>query len=153
MELTVREATTADAPSLGVLRSQAIETACSDVYDRTAFADLVANARTEVADWIDDGEATVLLAETPITPVGYVAFGARSGRIHSLCTSPDHWRDGVATTLLDHVGERVREAGGEELRADVPAVAREFFLATGFRAETEAEWHGLPAETMVRRLA
>lgn len=152
MNVTIREAQGSDVPSLGILRGQSIETACSDVYDRTAFADLVTDAREAVAEWVDDTETTVLLAETTVTPVGYVAFDADSGRLWSICTSPDHQHEGVATALLRRVESRARAAGTAELLATVPDVAREFFAARGFSADRPAQWHGLDATTMRKSL-
>jgi len=150
MRVTIRTATGADVPSLGILRGQAIEAACSDVYDREQYADLVADPRGDLGTWIDDDSTTVLVAETEITPVAYAVFAEGTGEVLSIATNTDYQGEGFGSVLVDRLKERAREAGLTELCVSAPTVAAEFFETQGFEREGETDWHGLPAARLVK---
>jgi GNAT superfamily N-acetyltransferase len=152
MDVTVRAADREDVPGLRILRSQAIEAACSGVYDRAAYADLVVATDDQLDAWLDDDSATVLVAETPITPVSFVVFAADSGVVRGIFTSPEYQREGFGSILLDRSEAQTQQAGTQSIRAAVPTIAVEFFAANGYEQAGSAEWHGLPAETMTKPL-
>lgn len=152
MDVTVRVADRADVPGLRILRSQAIEAACSGVYDRSAYADLVVAADDQLDAWMDDDTATVLVAETPITPVSYVVSAPDSGVVRGIFTSPEYQREGFGSVLLERTEARTRQAGTQSIRAAVPTIAVEFFAANGYEQAGDSEWRGLPAETMTKPL-
>lgn len=151
MKVTIRTATDADVPSLGILRGQAIEAACSDAYDREQYADLVADPRTDLEAWIDDG-TTVLVAETEITPVAYGVLDDSTGEVLSIATNTDYQREGFASVVLDRLEDRARDLDLVELWVSAPTVVVGFFEARGFEREGEDDWHGLPAERMVKQV-
>ncbi|MFB6150853.1 MAG: GNAT family N-acetyltransferase [Haloarculaceae archaeon] len=70
----IRQARRDDAPTLDVLRRQAVEAAFGDAYDRGAVADVVASASTDLETWTGDDRYEVLVVETDVTPVGYGAL-------------------------------------------------------------------------------
>ena len=152
MKVTIRSAREDDVPSLGILRGQAIEAACSDAYDRERYADLVANPMADITSWIDADSTTVLVAETEITPVAYVAIDDETGDIRSIATNTDYQHEGFGSVLLDRLVDHAREAGLEELRVTAPTVAVGFFEANDFEHAGEADWHGLPAKWLVKSL-
>ncbi|WP_181687235.1 GNAT family N-acetyltransferase [Halorhabdus salina] len=152
MDVTVRGAERTDVPGLRILRSQAIEDACSGVYDRGDYADLVVAANDQLEAWVDDDTMTVLVAETPITPVSYVVFAPDSGVVRGIFTSPEYQREGFGSVLLERSEARSRQAGTQLIRATVPTIAVEFFEANGYEQSAAAEWRGLPADTMTKPL-
>ncbi|MFB6201550.1 MAG: GNAT family N-acetyltransferase [Halorhabdus sp.] len=153
MHVEIRTATVGDAPSLGVLRGQAIEAACSDTYDRQEYAELVVNPMGEIESWINDDATTVLVAENEITPVAYAVLDEPAGEIRSIATSTDYQREGVGSAVLDRLLARAREIDLIELHATAPTVAVGFFEAQGFDTGEEAEWYGLPARRLRTRIA
>jgi len=142
MPVTIREATGEDVPSLEILRRQAIEDACSDVYDRERFADLVATPDDRLPTWVGEDSTTVLVAETSITQVSYVVHA--DGEIRGIYTSPDYQREGVASALLDAVESRIRENDRSRLSVVAPEVSAGFFETCGFTPHGSDDWHGLP---------
>ncbi|WP_135661965.1 GNAT family N-acetyltransferase [Halorhabdus rudnickae] len=148
MKVTIRTATVGDVPSLGILRGQAIEAACSDVYDRQQYADLVADPRTDLTTWIDSEAMTVLVAETEITPVAYAAFDEDTGEILSIATNTDYQREGFGSALVDRVEDRACKLNLDELGVSAPTVAVGFFEAQGFDVVGEDDWYGLPAKRL-----
>jgi len=142
MPVTTREATSEDVHSLEILRRQAIEAACSDVYERDRFADLVATPDEQLPTWVEEDSATVLVAETSITPVSYVVVA--DGEILGLFTSPDYQREGFARELLEAAERRAVERGWSRLSVVAPEVSAGFFEACGFTPHGSDDWHGLP---------
>lgn len=152
MDVSVHRATQPDLPGLRILRSQAIEAACSDVYERQRFADLVVGNDDRLPAFLEDRATTVWIAETPVTPVSYVVFEPEAGDIHGIFTSPDYQREGFATLLLERVEQRLLDADCPTVQATVPTVAQSFFRANGFDERSEGEWRGLPAVVMGKSL-
>ncbi|WP_136688094.1 GNAT family N-acetyltransferase [Halorhabdus amylolytica] len=152
MKVTIRTATSTDVPSLGILRGQAIEAACSDVYDRKQYADLVADPRGDLGTWIDDDPTTVLVAETEITPVAYAVLAEDTGEVPSIATNTDYQGEGFGSVLVDRLEERAGEIGLTELCVSAPTVAAGFFETQGFEQEGETDWHGLPARRLVKSI-
>ncbi|QGN06940.1 GNAT family N-acetyltransferase [Halorhabdus sp. CBA1104] len=152
MDVTVRAAERGDVPGLRILRSQAIEASCSDVYDRDVYADLVVGTDDPLEAWIDEDATTVLVAETPITPVSYAVFSADAGVVRGIFTSPEYEREGFGTVLLQRIEAQMGQAGAQSVRAAVPTIAFEFFEANGYEHSSATEWRGLPAETMTKSL-
>jgi len=150
MPVTIREATGEDVPSLEILRRQAIEAVCSDVYDRERFADLVATPDDRLRSWVDADSMTVLVAETSITPVSYVAFA--NGEIHGIYTSPDYQREGFASALLEAIESRAADDGLSRLSTVAPAVSAGFFEACGFTVQGDGDWHGLPGAVLEKQI-
>ncbi|CCQ32508.1 amino-acid N-acetyltransferase protein [Halorhabdus tiamatea SARL4B] len=146
MPVTIREATGEDVPSLEILRRQAIEDACSDVYDRERFADLVASPDDRLPSAIESDAATVLLAETTITPVSFAIV--EDGTIEALYTSPEYQHEGHASALLEDVERLATDRGWSRLEAVAPSVAVGFFEAQGFTPRESARWHGLPGTAL-----
>ena len=150
MPVTTREATSEDVPSLEILRRQAIEAACTGVYERGRFADLVASLDDRLPEWVTDDATTVLVAETSITPVSYVVV--RDGQILGLFTSPDYQHEGFASGLLDAVESRAVADGAASLRAIAPEVSAGFFEACGFTATGSDDWYGLPGRVFEKEI-
>lgn len=150
MSVTIREATGEDVPSLEILRRQAIEAACSDVYDRDRFADLVATPDDRLPSWIEGDATTVLVAETSITSVGYVAFA--DGEIHGLYTSPDYQCEGIGSALLEAIESRAVDDDLSHLSAVAPDVSAGFFQARGFTVQGDGDWQGLPGAVLEKQI-
>ncbi|ACV10798.1 GCN5-related N-acetyltransferase [Halorhabdus utahensis DSM 12940] len=149
MSITIREAASEDVPSLEILRRQAIEAACSDVYDRERFADLVATPDDRLPMWVE-GSGTVLVAETSITSVGYVVV--EDGNVHGIYTSPDYRREGFARSLLEAAQRHAGDHNWSHLRAVAPEVSAGFFEACGFTAVGTDDWHGLPGTVFEKQI-
>lgn len=150
MPVTIREATGEDVPSLEILRRQAIEDACSDVYDRERFADLVATPDDRLPSWVGEDATITLLAETTITPVSFAV--AREGRIEAIHTSPEHQREGHAGALLEEIERLADDRGWSRLVTVAPSVSVGFFEAAGFSAREPTEWHGLPGTALRKEI-
>ena len=145
MDVTVREARPPDAPTLEVLRRQAVDDAVR-TYTGEPSADALPGA--DLHERIDDDRYAVRVVETEVTGVSYAVLDREAGRLSELFTAPNYQREGFASVLLDRVGSVAADAGREALTAVAPAPARQFFLANGFEPvgemESEARF-GLPA--------
>ncbi|MFH7599066.1 GNAT family N-acetyltransferase [Streptomyces racemochromogenes] len=84
----------------------------------------------------------LVAADADGTVVGAASGGVpfpSGGEIYSLCTAPDHRRQGVGTALLAAAGRRMRAHGAVSQRITLPAEgapALPFFTHHGFTALT-----------------
>jgi predicted N-acetyltransferase YhbS len=150
---SIRQVDPGDVPALDILRRQAVEAACRGAYDRASFVDIVAETGDDLGDQVADEDYHALVVETEVTPVSYGVLELPvddAARLRALYTSPDHEGEGYAGSLLERFVERTREAGGDAIRVVAPTVSADYFEDRGFEREDEAEWHGLPAATLVR---
>lgn len=102
----------------------------------------------------------IFVAETENSLGGFVCIEFRRwnrlGQLHGLAVDPDLKRRGIASALVHHAEEFVREEGGRGIFADTPAtneVARRFYLALGYRhAYTMPEYYdeGLDGVTYLK---
>lgn len=143
MVVPIRPATTADVPSLQVVRQQAIEAGFSAHYPRSAFADLVATPDDRLAGWIASAVVVVLVAETDVTTVAFGAYDAERAEVLALFTAPEYEGRGCASAILDRFERRARDDGRPRLRATVPKNALGFFERRGFERHRTTDRDGL----------
>lgn len=148
MPFPIRPATPADVPSLQVVRQQAIEAGFSAHYPRSAFADRVAAPDDRLPAWIESATATVLVAETDVTAVGFGAYDAECARVLALYSAPEYAGRGCASAILDRFERRARDDGRTRLRATVPKNALGFFERRGFERRRATERDGLAMAEM-----
>lgn len=146
LPLLVREATAADAESIGEVHAEAFRVAYRDSFEGDWLRTLVEQRRTL---WVhrmagrEHHRTTLLVAERGDRVAAFVHFGphrdgASSAEIFDLYAHPTVWGRGVAATVLDKAMELLREARFRRVRLWTMAGAnraRHFYESFGF-AET-----------------
>lgn len=150
MSVTLRLATPADRPALEIIRRQAIEAAYSGSYERERFADLVARPDPDLLEWLRDDRYLALLAETPVTPVGYAVCDREGGELLALYVSPDYEDRGHASKLLERLEAELSAVATMTVWAPEPSVP--FFRARGFATTGEARGGDIPRERLEKSL-
>ncbi|MFQ6129199.1 MAG: ribosomal protein S18-alanine N-acetyltransferase [Candidatus Hadarchaeaceae archaeon] len=102
-----------------------------------------------------------LVAEAEGKIVGYVIgvlrWGA-TGHILAIATDPPYQRQGIASTLMEHIINRLRAKGAKLVRLEVRKSnvgAQQFYLRLGFQQREEVPYYyedGEPAVTMDYKL-
>lgn len=144
----IRPAEPADAPTLEIVRRQAIEDGFSAVYDRADFAPLVASPDAGLATWIETDDAIVLVAETDVTVVAYGVYDRKESELLALYTAPDYQGRGYASSLLDRLQGAVDPGG--EIAVVAPRNAVSFFESQGFDRIERVDRDGLPCTRLVK---
>ena len=132
MSVSLRPFLPADAPALARLFRESVEILAKEEYtddqraawaaasdDVAAFAQKLANSLTLVA-----------IREREIA--GFASFN--NGHLDLLYVSPDHAREGVATTLVDAIEKLAVARGLKEIETDASDVAHDFFKGRGYVA-------------------
>ena len=132
MSVSLRPFLPADAPALARLFRESVEILAEEEYtddqraawaaasdDVAAFAQKLANSLTLVA-----------IREREIA--GFASFN--NGHLDLLYVSPDHAREGVATTLVDAIEKLAVARGLKEIETDASDVAHDFFKGRGYVA-------------------
>jgi ribosomal protein S18 acetylase RimI-like enzyme len=146
LPVLVREATVADADSVGEVHAEAFRVAHRDVFDRGWLDHFVEQRRNL---WVsrmfgrEHARNTLLLAERGDRVAAFVYYGPHSdgspdGEILECCARPEVWGHGVAATVLDTAWESLRESRFRRVRLWTMAGAnraRHFYTSFGF-AET-----------------
>lgn len=150
----VREARPEDARAIGEVHAEAWRVAYRDIFE-SAFlhAQMEAHRRkwTETMSDTDFADG-LLVAERGRRVVAFAHFGRATeddgaGEIFACYARPIAWGSGVASTLLEHVQERLAEARYRDIRAWTVSGAnreRHFYRRAGFRESgRRREWdHG-----------
>lgn len=153
MPNTIREAIPEDAPSLDVIRKQAMEAGFTDHYRRSDFADLIATPDDRLHDWIASPDTLVLVAETDITPICFGVYEVRSARILALYTAPEYHGEGCASALLDRFEHQARNDGKSRLQATVPLNAIDFFEHRGFERQRTTGRKGISMVVLTKPIS
>jgi ribosomal protein S18 acetylase RimI-like enzyme len=146
LPVLVREATAADAESIGEVHAEAFRAAHRDVFDR-GWLDAFVEERRNL--WVDRmvGRAharnTLLVAERGDRVAAFVYFGPHSdgmpdGEILDCYAHPTVWGRGVAVSVLDKAWELLRDTRFRRVRLWTMSGAnraRHFYTSFGF-AET-----------------
>lgn len=143
LPVLVREATTADAESIGAVHAEAFRVAYRDLFERDWLHTFVEQRRTRWKDLMRSREHarnTLLVAERGSDVAAFVYFGphtdgAPDAEILECFTHPDAWGHGVASSVLDKAWELLREARFRRVRLWTMAGAnraRHFYESFGF---------------------
>ncbi|MFP4529959.1 MAG: N-acetyltransferase family protein [Halodesulfurarchaeum sp.] len=154
-DLTIRHATTEDAPEIrriaeagwnatyeSILEQETIDRAIEAWYDPESIRQI-----------IEDGDVLSLVAERDTAVLGYASGGVSDeeavGTLGAIYVDPDHWREGVGTALLTEFERVCKQAGCEKLEIRVLEendVGTAFYRNRGYRiSETqESELFGEP---------
>jgi len=135
-DVTIRRATDDDIPAIRsvaergwnaayeeILPQSVIDERIEDWYDRDMLAAIL--AREDLGYFVAERDGAV---------VGYASARPADddpdlGRLPSIYVDPDHWDEGIGTTLLETAEEFLREAGCAAIRVVTLAENR---IATGF---------------------
>jgi ribosomal protein S18 acetylase RimI-like enzyme len=169
MDATIRPATPSDARAIAEIHVAAWRTAYRGIVGDDELARMSVDERAERWTEILGGdESRTVVAERDGAIAGYCAVfrpsrdeGARpdTAEIAALYVSPDCWRSGIGSALLEQVVTELRtEARWADLTlwvfsANEPALA--FYARHGFEnaGETVNEYSGEPVVRLRRRLA
>ena len=146
LPVLVREATSADAESIGEVHAEAFRVAHRDVFDGGWLRELVEHRRsmwTHRMRGREHARNTLLVAERGSAVAAFVYFGphtegAPDGEIFDCFAHPDVWGRRVAATVMDKAWEMLREARFRRVRLWTMAGAnraRHFYESFDF-AET-----------------
>lgn len=152
MSPTVRAADPADVSSMGVVRRQAVEAGFEGVYDRAAFAPLVASPDDDLGDWVASDDHLALVVETDVTVAAFGVYDRPDREVRALYTAPHYQGRGCATALLDRFEARAREDGASAVRVVAPRNAVPFFTARGFRRRGTVDRAGLRFRRLTKPL-
>lgn len=150
MPTTVRPGTIPDRSALEIIRRQAIEAAFADHYDRGRYADLVARPDPELPTWLREDRYLVLVAETSVTPIAYLACDRETSEILALYTSPDYTGRGHASRLIERAASEFEQSDAMTVWA--PEVSRGFFERQGFQDEGISRTDAVPMRRMRKPL-
>ncbi|MFB6346073.1 MAG: GNAT family N-acetyltransferase [bacterium] len=151
-KVTFREAEQEDVASLEIVRRQAIETGFTSVYDRSDFAELVAEPLPEMNDWIEDDDVEFILAETEFTPICFGAYDMEESVILAFYTAENYREEGHARRLYDYLETQAKQAGNEIITVESPLNAQGFFESLGFEEVERSEREGLEVVKMEKSL-
>lgn len=143
LPVLVREATAADAESIGEVHAEAFRVAHRDLFDGDWLRELVERRRTMWAHRMNGREHarnTMLVAERGSDVAAFVYFGPHSdgtadAEIFDCFAHPDVWGRRVAATVMDKAWELLREARFRRVRLWTMAGAnraRHFYESFGF---------------------
>ncbi|MGH3757327.1 N-acetyltransferase family protein [Actinophytocola sp.] len=143
LPVLVREATAADAASIGEVHAEAFRVAHRDLFEADWLRTLVEQRRTLWSHRMvgrAHARNTVLVAERGSNVVAFVHFGPHSegspdGEIFDCFAHPDVWGRRVAAAVLDKAWELLREARFRRVRLWTMAGAnraRHFYESFGF---------------------
>jgi GNAT superfamily N-acetyltransferase len=146
LPVLVREATTADAESIGEVHAEAFRVAHRDLFEGAFLRTLVDQRRNMWAHRMvgrEHARNTLLVAERGSAVAAFVYFGPHSdgapdGEIFDCFAHPDVWGRRVAATVMDNAWELLREARFRRVRLWTMAGAnraRHFYESFAF-AET-----------------
>jgi|1185.fasta_scaffold312426_1 ribosomal protein S18 acetylase RimI-like enzyme len=144
LPVLVREATAADAESIGEVHAEAFRVAHRDLFERDWLASLVEHRRTMWTHRMrgrEHARNTLLVAERGSAVAAFVYFGphtegAPDGEIFDCFAHPDVWGTRVAATVLDKAWELLREARFRRVRLWTMAGAnraRHFYESFDFK--------------------
>ena len=144
MSVIIREATESDTPTLEIIRRQAIEAEYAERYDRSAYASLVAAPDPDLPNDIESNDATVLVAASVATPVGYLTFDQSNSELQDIYTAPDYARRGYGSRLLERLEVELDGTSVDAIHAWAPEHLEAFFLANGFEPTGETALRHVP---------
>ena len=144
--MDIREATTDDVPTIRSLAREAWTEAYADSVPDSVIEDAVSEwyAEETMNRIIGDDEQVCLVAVEDGTILGF-SHGATDdgkGDVLRLYVAPDRWHEGIGTTLLEAMEERLTELGAETMQAMVLAdneMGNAFYEDRGFEKTDEAE--------------
>jgi ribosomal protein S18 acetylase RimI-like enzyme len=163
--MEIREATTDDVPTIRTLARDAWTEAYTDAVPDSVIEDAVSEwyAEDTMNRVIGDDEQVCLVAveesearsasdETSgeqsepradeIVGFSHGATDNGKGDVLRLYVAPDRWQEGIGTTLLEAMEERLAELGAETMQAMVLAdneMGNAFYEERGFEKTDEAE--------------
>ena len=144
--MDIREATPDDVPTIRSLAREAWTEAYTDAVPDSVIEDAVSEwyAEETMNRIIGDDEQVCLVAVDGEEIVGF-SHGATDnskGDVLRLYVAPDRWHEGIGTTLLEAMEERLTELGAETMQAMVLAdneIGNAFYEDRGFEKTDEAE--------------
>lgn len=142
--LLLREATAADAESIGGVHAEAWQAAHRDLFEPHWLRKLAADRRALWSSLLsarENARNTVLVAVRADRVVAFLRYGPHSeslpaGEIFELYAHPSTWGSGVATSLADRAREMLREARYSRVRLWTMSGAnraRHFYESYGFQ--------------------
>lgn len=144
--MDIRRATTDDVPTIRSLAREAWRKAYADAVPESVVDDAVSEwyAEETMNQIIGVGGQVCLVALDGTDVVGFAHGATADGRgdVLRLYVHPDHWREGIGTTLLEAMEERLAERGAETMQAMVLAdneIGNAFYEKHGFEKAGEAE--------------
>ena len=148
--MNVRAATPDDAPSIAAIHVGAWRVAYRNLVPDEVLDGLSIPQRE--ASWrarIDEGAATILVAEDAGEVVGWLSLGATrdedggdTTELYALYVDPERWRAGIGRSLWDAAAARLRERSAREVTLWVlrdNLRARGFYESVGFVLDADAE--------------
>ena len=143
-DVSVREATEADARAIATVHVRSWQEAYAHVFPPERLAALSVDEREELARTIlsRPERGTVLVAEVDGAVAGHASVGAANleaaGEVYAIYADPAHWDKGVGRALMRRALELLGERGFTEavlwVLADNPR-ARRFYEAGGWRLD------------------
>lgn len=152
-KVTFREAKPEDLASLEIVRRQAIETGFTSVYDRSDFADLVAEPLPEMEEWVEDDQVEFILAETEFTPICFGAYDMENSSILAFYTAENYREEGHARRLYDYLETKAEQIGNDSISVESPLNAKGFFESLGFEEVERTQREGLEVVKMEKELS
>lgn len=145
--MEIREATDDDVPTIRSVAREAWRAAYSDAVPESVIDDAVSEwyAEETMTRIIGDDEQVCLVAVDDDEAVVGFSHGATDheiGDVLRLYVHPDRWHEGIGTSLLETVEERLSEMGAKTMQAMVLAdneMGNAFYEERGFEKTGEAE--------------
>lgn len=145
--MEIRDATEDDISTIRSVARESWKRAYADAVPESVIDDAVSEwyAEETMTRIIDDGEQVCLVATDEDGVIVGFTHGATDdgkGDVLRLYVHPDRWHEGIGTTLLEAVEDRLSEMGAETMQAMVLAdneMGNAFYEEHGFEKTGEAE--------------
>jgi GNAT superfamily N-acetyltransferase len=135
----LRQATESDAPSLWVIRTEAIRQGCVGHYS----ADQIAawSAVPMPAAFIEAITQSVFLAaEWDGVLCGFGFMNPETSEVEGIFVSPSFHRNGIGSRLLARLEDRARTLGLTQLTLNATLNAEPFYASSGYRIVERKPW-------------
>lgn len=132
--ITLREPDRDDAPSLARIQAQSLREQGAGFYDEGQLEHLAPSdyGPERISDGVFEGDDRyAILAEIDAEIVGFAVVHTENGYLSGIFVDPDHFGQGIGTTLLKNIEEYVREIGLKELETHAALNAIEFYEKCG----------------------
>jgi len=143
----LRRATPDDAGALAIAHVASWRVAYADIVPEEVFERRDVAYRTKrFREFLSRDEGETYLIERDQVVIGFMTIGASrdegvddaSGEIWGIYLHPDHWRQGIGTSLFQAAQEHLRKLGCSQITLwvlEANGAARRFYEAMGFRTD------------------